>query len=49
MIGDEVIAIIARALALMCMRAALDAAAKAMVEGDLVEMIRLYKELRNVK
>ena len=36
----------AGAVALACMRAHLDQAAKAMVEGDLVEMIRVYKALK---
>lgn len=33
-------------LALAMMRADLDAASKAMIEGDLVEMIRCYKALQ---
>ena len=28
------------------MRASLDAAAKAMIEGDVVEMLRVYEELK---
>jgi len=32
--------------ALMMMRADLDAAAKALTEGDVVEMIRVYKSLK---
>lgn len=32
--------------ALMMMRASLDAAAKAMAEGDLVAMIRAYEDLK---
>lgn len=34
---------------LMLMRKALDDAAKAMIEGDLTEMIRVYKELKDFK
>jgi hypothetical protein len=32
--------------ALACMRADLDAAAKALAEGDVVEMIRVYDRLK---
>ena len=35
--------------ALAMMRADLDAAAKALAEGDVVEMIRVYQSLRDYK
>lgn len=35
--------------ALACMRADLDAAAKAMIEGDLLEMIKAYEALKGYK
>ena len=34
------------ALALMMMRQSLDAAQKAMAEGDVIEMIRAYEDLK---
>ena len=37
----------AGAWALVAMRADLDAAAKALAEGDTVEMLRLYESLRD--
>jgi hypothetical protein len=35
--------------ALAMMRGALDAASKAMIEGDVVEMLRAYEELKGFK
>src|SRR6478735_447377 len=34
------------ALAIMCMRNDLDAAARAMAEGDVIEMMRVYESLK---
>jgi hypothetical protein len=37
------------ALALMFMRKSLDAASKAMIEGDVVAMLRAYEDLKGFK